>query len=132
MKTRLLILILMGPLCSLAAEMRIWQDKKNRPAICALTVPELKTRLLAELDDKQEVDTAFKRYVDDLTTNVAVDRSIADQAVLLRESSASRLPLVDACIAACAKQHRCMLVHRDPHMDALPGTVLQMRLPDKA
>ena len=44
----------------------------------------------------------------------------------------SRLPLVDACIAACAGKHHCVLVHRDPHMDALPrAAVRQMRLPDK-
>jgi len=110
----------------------VWQDKKNRPAVCALTVPELKTRLLVEVDDRAEVNRAFKLYVDELTTSVPVDRAVADEAAALRDSSPSRLPLVDACIAGCAKLHRCVLVHRDPHLAQLPKTVRQLRLPGKA
>ena len=110
----------------------IWQDKKNKTAVCVLTVAELKTRLHAEVDDRAEVRRVFKLYVDELTTSVPVDRAVADEAASLRESSPSRLPLVDACIAACAKQQHCILVHRDPHFAQLPKTVRQLRLPDKA
>ncbi len=110
----------------------IWQDKNNKPAICALTVPELKTRLLMELGNQPEAIRAFGLYVDELTTSVPVDRAVADEAAALRESSPSRLPLVDACIAGCAKLHRCVLVHRDPHLAQLPKTVRQLHLPDKA
>lgn len=110
----------------------IWQDKKNKTAICALTVPELKMRLHVEVNDRAEVNRAFKLYVDELTTIVPVDRAVADEAAALRESAPSRLPLVDACIAGCAKQHRCVLVHRDPHLAQLPGSVQQLHLPDKA
>lgn len=110
----------------------IWQDKKNKPAICALTVPELKMRLHVEVNDPAEVDRAFKLYVDELTTIVPVDRAAADEAAFLRETTPERLPLVDACIAGCAKQHRCVLVHRDPHLTQLADSVPQLHLPDKA
>ncbi len=109
----------------------IWQDKKNNPAICALTVTELKMRLHVEVNDRVEVDRAFRLYVDELTAVVPVDRAVADEASALRELSPARLPLVDACIAGCAKLHRCILVHRDPHLAQLPETIRQLHLPDK-
>ena len=110
----------------------IWQDRKNVIAICALTVPELKMRLHVEVNERAEVNRAFKLYVDELTTTVPVDREVADEAAALRESAPSRLPLVDACIAGCARRHGCVLVHRDPHLAQLPGSFLQLHLPDKA
>jgi len=111
----------------------IWQQPENKPAICVLSVPELKSRLLVEVRDEQEVERVLDLYVNQLTVSVSVDRAVANRAVELREVAASRLPLVDACIAGCAKQHDCLLVHRDPHMDQLPAdAVRQMRLPGKA
>ena len=109
----------------------VWQDKTNKPAICALTVPELKMRLHVEVNDPVEVNRAVRLYVDELTTVVPVDRAVADEASILRESSRSRLPLIDACIAGCAKLHRCVLVHRDLHMAQLSGIVEQLHLPEK-
>jgi predicted nucleic acid-binding protein len=84
-----------------------------------------------EVNDRAEVNRAFKLYVDELTIIVPVDRAVADEAAVLRESAPSRLPLVDACIAGCAKRHHCVLVHRDPHFAQLPITVQQLQLPDK-
>lgn len=111
----------------------IWQESDNKPAICVLSVPELKTRLREEVDDADEADRAFDLYVNQLTSSVSVDRAVADEAARLRELSPARLPLVDACIAGCASQHGCILVHRDPHLDALSAeAVRQLRLPDKA
>lgn len=110
----------------------VWQQPGNKPAICVLTIPELRTRLDEELTDAAEAERAFDLYVNQLTTCVPVDRAAADEAMRLRRSSPSRLPLVDACIAGCARKHNCLLVHRDPHMDQLPAdTVRQLRLPDK-
>jgi predicted nucleic acid-binding protein len=111
----------------------VWRQKGSAPAICVLTIPELRTRLQAEIGDPAEVERAFDLYVNHLTSSVPVDRATAEAAMQLRQSSSSRLPLVDACIAGCARQNRCVLVHRDPHLDGLPaGAVRQLRLPDKA
>ena len=110
----------------------IWQDPANKPVICVLSIAELRTRLLAEVSSVEEVERVYDLYVNELTASVPVDRTVAEEASRLRESTQRRLPLVDACIAGCAKLHGCLLVHRDPHMDQLPkSAVLQMRLPDR-
>ena len=50
----------------------------------------------------------------------------------LRAATRPRLPLVDALIAASAKQHSAILVHRDPHMVTIPASLLnQVMLPPK-
>ena len=92
----------------------------------------MKGRLTVEVDDPQEVERAFRQYVDELTMTLIVDRRTADSAMLLRESADSRLPLVDAVIAACAHVHSAVLVHRDPHLAAIPREhVTQVVLPEK-
>jgi len=110
----------------------IWSQKGSAPAICTLTIPELRTRLQVEIADPTEIERVFDLYVNQLTVCLPVDRATAEEAMQLRQCSPSRLPLVDACIAACARRHQCLLVHRDPHMDGLPSdAVRQLRLPDK-
>lgn len=110
----------------------LWQNPDNRLAICVLSIPELKTRLRAEVDDEVEIERAFDLYVNQLTIAVPVDRGVACAAVSLRESMPSRLPLFNACIAGCAGRHDCLLVHRDPHMDPLSAALVRrMRLPDR-
>jgi predicted nucleic acid-binding protein len=50
----------------------------------------------------------------------------------LRAATRPRLPLVDALIAASAKQHGAVLVHRDPHMATIPTSLVsQQMLPPK-
>ena len=111
----------------------LWQDTGNRVGICVVTLPELKGRLAAEVPDRQEVERAFSQYVDDLTANLTVDRETAECAILLRESADTRLPLIDALIAGCARAHSAVLVHRDPHMSSIPQEmVAQIVLPLKA
>ena len=112
---------------------RLWHDSGNRVAICVLTLPELKGRLVDEVPDRQEIERAFSQYVDELTTSLVVDREAARSAILLRESVDGRLPLVDAVIAGCAHAHSAVLVHRDPHLAAIPhDLVTQLVLPEKA
>ena len=111
---------------------RLWHDPRNRIGLCVLSIPELKGRLTVEVDDPEELDRAFRQYVDELTTTLIVDRRTADSAVRLRESAGTRLPLVDAVIAGCAHVHSAVLVHRDPHLASIPRElVAQMVLPDK-
>ena len=110
----------------------LWQDSGNRVGICVLTLPELKGRLAAEVPDRQEVERTFSQYVDNLTVNLIVDRETAESAILLRESADTRLPLIDALIAGCARVHSAVLVHRDPHMSSIPQEmVTQVVLPLK-
>lgn len=110
----------------------IWQDPASRPAVCVLTLAELRSRLRIEVVSIQEIDRVYDLYANHLTASVPVDRRTAEAAARLRAEARDRLPLVDACIAACARLHDCLLVHRDPHMDQLEGSGLRMiRLADK-
>ena len=57
-----------------------------------------------------------------------------DEPTLLtagRLKAAHRLSLADALIAAFAVQHQAILVHKDPEMEALKGTVEMETLPYK-
>jgi predicted nucleic acid-binding protein len=110
----------------------IWQDPSNQPAICVLTIAELRARLIAEVRSLAESERALGLYVDELTSSVPVDRAVAEEAARLRAAATGRLPLVDACIAACASRHECLLVHRDPHLDRLPKRIARLRLPDRS
>lgn len=116
-----------------AEEMEVlWSKPGIKLGIYVLTIPELQTRLRAEVNDEAEIEQAFHLYVDQLTVSFPVDIAIAHEAGRLRESCSSRLPLVDACIAACAGMNGCILVHRDPHMSGLaPGQPEQLQLPGK-
>ena len=111
----------------------IWQEPSNHPGICVLTIAELRGRLGIEIAAADEIERVVDLYVNELTSDVPVDRRVAEEAARLREASGRRLPLVDACIAACARLHDSVLVHRDPHFDELSAVDLdQLRLPDRS
>lgn len=108
----------------------LWDEPGNRVGICVLTLPELRARLEAEIDDQEEIERAFKEYVSDLAAALVVDRTAAERAMLLRRHAAQRLPLTDAIIAGCAHAHAAVLVHRDRHMASIPQQSLaQIVLP---
>jgi predicted nucleic acid-binding protein len=63
---------------------------------------------------------------------IAVDHAVAKVAFELKQQTPERLPAIDALIAACAKTHDAVLVHRDPHLARIPGhLVKQEMLPAK-
>ena len=104
----------------------------DRIGLCVVSLVELKTRLAEEVADRAEVKRVFGLYADVLTVNLPVDRPVADAANELRAAVRPRLPLADALIAACARRHNAILVHRDPHLAAIPESIVrQARLPEK-
>jgi predicted nucleic acid-binding protein len=110
---------------------RLWGPGLQRPVISAVTVAELKGRLHAELGDESEAAEAARIYLDELTECLPVDRAIAELAWQIRTATPERLPLVDALIAASARSAGAILVHRDPHLAAIPrGLVEQVTLAD--
>ena len=110
----------------------LWHHRTNRIGICALTLPELRTVLEHAVSDTEEVERAFRLYMDELTVTVPVTRAVAESAMALRKVATPRLPLVDAIIAACAKEVSAILVHRDPHLATIPqDAVRQLVLADK-
>jgi len=66
------------------------------------------------------------------TKALPADEGVAHQAIALREATPERLPTIDGLIAATAVVQGFTLVHRDPHLAAIPATLLkQIQLPDK-
>jgi predicted nucleic acid-binding protein len=88
----------------------------------------VKTRLSAEVDDPEEVAHAFRACAEELAVSLAVDRTVTERAIELREASRSRLPLVDSVIAATASCQSAILVHCDPHLAGIPKDRLRQRL----
>jgi predicted nucleic acid-binding protein len=100
------------------------------PGISAVTVTELRMRLRAEVSEDAEAEDALGRYLNELTVCLPVDRAVAECAWQLRLSASRRIPLIDALIAATARTIGATLVHRDPHMRAIPtGLLEQVELP---
>ena len=107
----------------------LWSDKFSSVAISAVTIAELKGRLLQEITDDAESAKAADAYLNELTICLPVDRATAELAWQLRQASPGRLPLVDALIAATARAAGAILVHKDPHMSQIPaGLVRQIML----
>eukprot|EP01031_Cornospumella_fuschlensis_P007104 gene7104-8820_t len=67
-----------------------------------------------------------------LGDGIPADDAMAQRAHQLKEASVERLPNMDALIAATAAVADAVLVHRDPHMAAIPASLLlQVVLPSK-
>ena len=104
----------------------------EQAGISLVTLVELRGRLPEVATNEAEADRAFHLYTEKLTTILPFTRETADAAIQLRAETTPRLPLADALIAASAKQHEAVLVHRDPHMVAIPSKLVrQLVLPPK-
>lgn len=61
---------------------------------------------------------------------IAVDQQVALRMLSVVAHSTSRVPTIDAIIAATAIQHCAVLLHRDAHFRGIPQTMLhQEELP---
>jgi len=108
----------------------LWARGSALPGISVLTAAELRIRLSSELTENPATDSAISRYLNELTVNLPVDRAVAECAWELETAASGRLPLVDAIIAATARSIGATLVHRDPHLRAIPeGLLAQIELP---
>ncbi len=107
-------------------------DATCLPCVSSVTWLEFRVRLTdltKDLDQRAEV---MKLYRTLLGQGIPADDAIASRAQLLRQTAATRLPNMDALIAATAAEHGAILVHRDPHMAGIPTSVVaQFVLPEK-
>ena len=109
----------------------LFADPKIEVSISALSIPEVFARLKA-MDRQAHWTEVWSIYADLFFKVLPADEEIAHLAVRLREAATGRLPTIDGLIAATAFAHRLTLVHRDPHLAAIPEPDLrQMLLPDK-
>jgi predicted nucleic acid-binding protein len=102
----------------------ILDDRDQDVLISAVSITEFARRLEAlgaAVIDARSITLEYTSLADII---IPVDAAIAIRAFELGSACTARLPLADALIAACAGVHEAVLVHRDPHFDALPASLV--------
>lgn len=104
-------------------------DARIPVALSVLTAGEFWARLRAE-GAEERFDEDWHRLTELVPNVVAVSLPVVRKAIDLRRAATSRLPYIDALIAATAAEHDAVLLHRDPHFSAIPTQWLaQEQLP---
>lgn len=96
--------------------------RKGQAAVCSLSVVEFQALLKNQGMPAHQRERVWELFRAALVSVLPVDEEVAALAVALREQASARLPLADACIAACAARHQLILLHADRHYAALPST----------
>ncbi len=99
--------------------------------ISVLSIPEVFIRLKT-LGQEERWPVVWATYQPLFAQIIATDVEIAQAAIQLRSATSQRLPTIDSLIAATATVYDLTLVHRDPHLAAIPSALLnQIMLPEK-
>ncbi len=77
--------------------------------------------------DDPTVRETLDNYILLFTEIVPISATAAIGAYLIGRQTEQPLPLIDALIAAAAQSRDAVLVHRDAHMAAIPGDVIQQQ-----
>ena len=97
--------------------------------VAAVTWLELRVKW----QDLEEGAELLDIYKDAVSGTVDITSKVAESAFLIRSQSKERIPSMDALIAGAALSRGMKLVHRDPHLSAIPTTLLpQVVLPPRA
>jgi len=102
----------------------LFEDSDAEIHIAAPSVAEMARRLLALGADTMTARTVALEYAGLATSILPVDTAVSIRAFELGSISKTRLPLVDALIAATAALIGATLVHRNPHFDGLPSELV--------
>ncbi len=109
----------------------LFDEPQNDVYVSVLSLLEMVGRLKA-LNQQDQWPLVRDTYAKLFAKILPVDESIAGAAIEFRRNTPSRLPTIDALIAATASVHGLILVHRDPHLAAIPDLNLsQLLLPGK-
>lgn len=110
----------------------LFKDPAVKVSISALSIPEVYGRLIA-LGKQAHWADVWENYAALFSKVISADVNIAHRAIQIRDETPRRLPTIDALIAAVAAENDLILVHRDPHLSAIPASSLQqMQLPSKS
>jgi len=109
----------------------LFDDPYAEISISVLSLPEVYARLRS-LGKQEQWRTIWETYSILFTRVISTSEAAAHRAIVLRAASQERLPTIDGLIAATAIVHELTLVHRDPHLAAIPAQLMkQIQLPDK-
>ena len=107
-------------------------EQSRDTAISSITWLEFNILARATAPNPASAAEVLALYQDLLAEAIPATRETAGAALELRLLAAKRLPTADALIAATARLAGATLVHRDPHLAAVPHKVLkQILLPRK-
>ena len=109
----------------------LFDHSSSSIGICVLGLIELQARLKA-LNHDGEFERLWALYRPLFDGVIAVDEELTERAIALKRVATSRLPSIDALIAAAASLHGATLIHRDAHFQAIPADWLQQELLDSA
>ena len=92
--------------------------------MASVSIPELARRLRDLGMEEAQVSRVVADYSQIVDEIVALDVAVAEASDEIARRTPSRLPLIDALIAACARVRSARLVHRDAHMRGIPADLL--------
>ncbi len=104
---------------------RLFDDGDAELLVASVSLTEFARRLRelgATIVEALQTLTDYQQVLDEV---VSVDGPVALIAFEVGCETPRRLPLVDALIAAAARQRQARLVHRDPHFASIPAHVLE-------
>ncbi len=98
---------------------RLFEDPEIVVGVSVLSLLETHGRFRAKGRgaEYQVMLETYRRLFDRI---LPVDEAIVLRAMSLRQTAPTRVPTIDTLIAATAAHHAAALVHRDPHLAALP------------
>ena len=109
----------------------LFDEPNSEVNISALSIPEVYGRVKA-LGGASHWPEVWDTYAVLFAKILPADETVAYRATAMREAASTRLPTIDAIIAATAAVNNLTLVHRDSHFAALPSrTLRQKMLPEK-
>lgn len=113
------------------AVQEIFADGGAQILIASVTIAELARRMRELGAGEPDIRETLTDYRVLFSEVIAVDDAIAWAAFQIGCRTSTRLPLIDALIAASAQARGACLVHRDAHLAAIPADLVdQLRLPD--
>jgi len=101
----------------------LFDDDHTSAAISVLTKAETWARL-KNLGRDAEFEEEWNVLLGLFDAVLPVDGIVVDQSIALRRATRKRLPTTDSLIAATAKAHGLVLVHRDSHFLSIPPNLL--------
>lgn len=102
-------------------------NPETRVGVSALSLVELHAQMRSN-DRQEKFAGVVEDYRELFSQIVLFDETIAFGTISLRQSAGSRVPAVDAMIAATAAHHSAVLVHRDPHFLSIADEMLSQKM----
>ncbi len=103
----------------------MFEDDESEVLATSVSLTEFARRLRELGATAEEARRTVEDYLELLDEIVPIDERVALTAFDIGCAVTERLPLVDALIAAAAREREACLVHRDQHMAHIPESLVE-------